>query len=77
MILTIGRLLASPLSIILLIKYLPMVAATQDHNPFSDITFQVFSEFVEQNFSSHVSLATVLVVSFTTTSNSDLLNFNT
>ena len=53
-----------------------MVSAAPDHNPFSDITFQAFSQFVEQNFSSKVSLATVLVVLFTTTSNPDLLNLH-
>jgi hypothetical protein len=75
-ILTIGGLLASPWSIILLIGYLPVVSAAPNHNPYSDITFQAFSQFVEQNFSSKVSLATVLVVLFTTTSNPDLLNLH-
>src|SRR6202040_837259 len=42
--------------------------------PFTGTTFQEFSHFVEQNFSSGVSLATVLVVLFTTTNNTDLLN---
>ena len=66
----------SPLSIILLIEYLPMVAATLDHNPFSDIPFKAFSKFIDQNFSSHVSLATALVVLFTITSNPDLFNLH-
>src|ERR1700685_1606847 len=74
--LTIGGLLASSWSIILLIGHLPMVSTAPDHNPFFDITFQVFSQFVEQNFSSKVSLATVLVVLFTTTSNPDLFNLH-
>lgn len=73
---TIGGLLASPWSIILLIGHLPMVFAAPNHNPYSDITFQAFSQFVEQNFSSKVSLATVLVVLFTITSNPDLLNLH-
>jgi CxC5 like cysteine cluster associated with KDZ transposases len=71
-----GGLLASPWSIILLIGHLPMVFAAPNHNPYSDITFQAFSQFVEQNFSSKVSLATVLVVLFTITSNPDLLNLH-
>jgi hypothetical protein len=75
-ILTIGGLLASPWSIVILIGYLPVVSAAPDHNLFSDITFQAFSQFVEQNFSSKVSLATVLVVLFTTTSNPDLFNLH-
>jgi hypothetical protein len=75
-ILTIGGLLASPWSIIPLIVHLRMVSVALDHNPLSDITFQAFSQFVEQNFSSKISLATVLVVLFTTTSNPDLFNLH-
>ena len=55
---------------------LPTVAAmpTQDHFP--DVTFKVFSEFVIQNFSFQVSLATVLLVLFSLTENPDLLNLH-
>jgi hypothetical protein len=53
-----------------------MVSAAPDHNPFLNITFEAFSQFVEQNFSSKVTLATVLVVLFTTTSNPDLFNLH-
>jgi hypothetical protein len=53
-----------------------MVFAAPNHNPYSNITFQAFSQFVEQNFTSKVSLATVLVVLFTITSNPDLLNLH-
>jgi len=74
--LTIGGLLTSLWSIILLIEHLPKVSAASGHNPFSDITFQVFFQFIEQNFSSKVSLATVLVVLFTTTGNPDLFNLH-
>jgi hypothetical protein len=41
-ILTIGGLLASPWSIILLIGYFPVGSAAPDHNPYSNITFQAF-----------------------------------
>ena len=47
---------------------------TQD--PFPEVTFKVFSEFVTQNFSSRVSLATVLLVLFSLTENPDLLNLH-
>ena len=47
---------------------------TQD--PFPDVTFKVFSKFVTQNFSSQVSLATVLLVLFSLTENPDLLNLH-
>ena len=63
-------------SIILLVGFLPMVSAAPAHSPFSGTTFQEFSKFVQENFSSGISLATVLVVLFTTTSNPDLLNLH-
>jgi GGDEF domain-containing protein len=40
------------------------------------MTFRAFSEFVEQNFSSRISLTTVLVVLFTMTNNFDVLNLH-
>jgi hypothetical protein len=55
---------------------LPVVAAAPDPHPLSGITFRAFSEFVEQNFSSRISLASVLVVLFTMTNNPDLLNLH-
>ena len=62
--------------ILVTLQCLPTVAAmpTQDHFP--DVTFKVFSEFVIQNFSSQVSLATVLLVLFSLTENPDLLNLH-
>ena len=55
---------------------LPTVAASSGQQPFPDITFKVFSDFVSQNFSSRISLATVLLVLFSLTENSDLLNLH-
>ena len=55
---------------------LPIVSAAPLDDPFSGITFRAFSEFVEQHFSSRISLSTVLVVLFTITNNSDLLNLH-
>ena len=72
----IGHLSPSSWSTILLVGLLPMVSAAPARTPFSDTTFQEFSKFVQENFSSGVSLATVLVVLFTTTSNPDLLNLH-
>jgi hypothetical protein len=74
--LALGNLLTSQWLILLLLGLLPVVSATPDHNVFSDVTFRAFSEFVEANFSSRISLASVLVVLFTTTSNTDLLNLH-
>ena len=52
------------------------VTAMPTQDPFPNVTFKVFSEFVTQNFSSQVSLATVLLVLFSLTENPDLLNLH-
>ena len=44
--------------------------------PFPELTFKVFSEFILTHFSSKVSLATVLVVLFTMTENPELLSLH-
>ncbi|TDL13563.1 hypothetical protein BD410DRAFT_735206 [Rickenella mellea] len=54
----------------------PMVSATPSETSFPDISFREFSQFIGNNFSKKVSLATVLVVLFSTTCNSDLLNLH-
>ena len=59
-----------------LLLCLPTVAAIPDQHPFPDIKFKVFNKFVTQNFSSQVSLATVLLVLFSLTENTDLLNLH-
>ena len=59
-----------------MIGLLPVTSAAPDHSPMSNTTFRDFSKFIEQNFSSTISLATVLIVLFTTTSNPDLLNLH-
>src|ERR1700737_1750876 len=74
--LKLGSLLRPCWSLILLMRLMPVASAKPDHNVFSDITFRAFSEFVESHFSSRISLAAVLVVLFTTTSDSDLLNLH-
>lgn len=73
---TVQNLLAFPWSFVLLLGLLPTVSAAPNDDPFSDITFRAFSEFVKQHFSSKISLTTVLAVLFTTTNNSDLLNLH-
>ena len=55
---------------------IPVVSATPNHEALTNITFQEFAGFVEDNFSSTVSLATVLVMLFTISDNSDLLNLH-
>lgn len=45
-------------------------------DPFPNITFKAFSEFIKQQFSSNISLSTVLVILFSLTENPDLLNLH-
>ena len=73
---TLQNLLSLPWSFVLLVGLLPVVSAAPNDDPFSGITFRAFSEFVEQHFSSRISLTTVLVVLFTLTNNSDVLNLH-
>ena len=73
---TLQNLLPFPWSFVLLVGLLPVVSAAPNDDPFSGITFRAFSEFVEQHFSSRISLTTVLVVLFTLTNNSDVLNLH-
>ena len=62
--------------LVIFVGLCPTVAAS-DVDHFPDIPFKVFSDFIGRNFSSKVSLATVLTVLFTLTSNTDLLNLHT
>ena len=52
------------------------MTSSQDQAAFPDIPFQLFAGFVEQNFSTEVSLTTVLTVLFTLTNNPDLLSLH-
>src|SRR5277367_6153544 len=49
------------------LAWLPMVSAQPDLDNFPDVTFKVFSNFVQQQFAEDVSLATVLIVLFSLT----------
>src|ERR1700683_4838968 len=73
---TFQNLLAFPWSFVLLVGLLPVVSAAPNDDPFSGITFRAFSQFVKQHFSSRIFLTTVLVVLFTLTNNSDVLNLH-
>jgi len=55
---------------------LPVAHASQAESPFPDIPFKTFSQFISQNFSSKISLSTVLVILFSLTENPDLLNLH-
>ena len=58
------------------VSVLPVTAAMTSEQPFPNITFASFNEFVVKHFNSNVSLATVLLVLFTMTENPDLLNLH-
>jgi len=52
----------------------PGVQAAATESPFPDILFNVFDSFVQSTFSSKISLSTVLVLLFSITENTNLLN---
>ena len=56
--------------------FLPVVTAVSDNSHFPDISFKVFSQFVQENFSSRITLSQVLLVLFTMTDNPDLLSLH-
>ena len=66
------------LHIAILIWLLPSVSAmsVQGAQEFPNVTFKVFNDFVMENFSSKVSLGTVLLLLFTVTENTELLSLH-
>ena len=56
--------------------FLPMVTAVPDEGQFPSISFKLFSQFIQENFSSRITLSQVLLVLFTLTDNHDLLNLH-
>ena len=56
--------------------HLPGVSATPTSGTFPDIPFLVFAQFIEDNFSHRITLTTVLVLLFSLTQNTDLLNLH-
>ncbi len=60
-----------------LLSWLPLVcAAPSNERPFPEILFKDFSIFIEQNFSSSISLTSVLVILFSITENVQLLSLH-
>jgi hypothetical protein len=60
---------------LLFLTVLPGVSALPEQD-FPDITFKVFNDFVKDNFSSKVTLSTVLLVLFSLTDNPELLSLH-
>ena len=64
-------------AVVIELALLPTVATTQPPPmPFPNVRFSAFAEFVEHNFSSRITLATVLTLLFSLTNNTDLLNLH-
>jgi hypothetical protein len=62
---------------IVLFTCIPGVVASGLHeSPFPDITFKEFSDFIQLNFNSTISLSSVLVILFSLTENTQLLSLH-
>jgi hypothetical protein len=70
------ELLLKTLVVFGVLAWLPRVSAQPELDNFPDITFKVFSDFVQQQFAKDVSVKTVLIVLFSLTSNPDLLGLH-
>lgn len=62
--------------LIMAILLMPGVSAQTEETPFPNIPFKVFAQFVKEHFSSKITLSQVLLVLFTITDNTDLLNLH-
>ena len=60
---------------LLFLILLPGVSASSERD-FPDITLKVFNDFVKDNFSSKVTLSTILLVLFSLTNNPELLSLH-
>jgi hypothetical protein len=56
--------------------FIPLVSAVPDESQFPNISFKLFNKFVQDNFSSKITLSQVLLVLFTLTDNHDILNLH-
>lgn len=57
-------------------QMIPSASAAHTERPFPDISFSAFTEIIQSNFGSQISLTTVLTLLFTLTENVDLLNLH-
>ena len=58
---------------IVVLAFLPCVSASPDTIPFPNISFDLFSQFIKNNFNSTISLVSVLYMVFSLTENPELL----
>ena len=55
---------------------IPFFSAAPETQPFPNVSFKIFSTFIEETFGSKISLATVLLLLFSMTENPELLNLH-
>jgi hypothetical protein len=63
------------LVVVVFMLFLPSVGATPA-TAFPDIPFATFSQLIQDQFGPHIKLTTVLIILFSLTSNTDLLNLH-
>jgi hypothetical protein len=61
---------------LVLLVFLPVTAATPTGMPFPNIPFSTFSQVIEEQFSSDVTLATVFTILLSLIHNTDMLNLH-
>jgi hypothetical protein len=61
---------------VLSLSFVPTVSASGKEVPFPDIPFKEFSDFILDNFSSRISLSSVLVILFSITENTELFSLH-
>ncbi|KDQ25438.1 hypothetical protein PLEOSDRAFT_1045438, partial [Pleurotus ostreatus PC15] len=64
------------LSVLFLLGLLPCAAAAPLEDPFPDIQFADFAKVIKLTFGENISLATVLMLLFSITTNTDILNLH-
>ncbi|KAJ8695595.1 hypothetical protein PTI98_008185 [Pleurotus ostreatus] len=64
------------LSVLFLLGLLPCAAAAPLEDPFPDIRFADFAKVIKLTFGENISLATVLMLLFSITTNTDILNLH-
>ena len=61
---------------VFMFSFIPTVLARGKERPFPDLSFREFSDFILENFSSRISLSTVLIILFSITENTQLLSLH-
>ena len=71
-------LMRMPLTVMVLLAIInmPTSSALPEQNPFPNITFKVFSNFIEQTFGPTASLSTALLLVFSILENPELLSLH-